>query len=468
MPSQLSRCRQIELVVGLILLPALAIPAWPAGPPAPVAAQVGLSVRPWSAQGSWRLYFERADPRSVATIRCRMVEASEVEGSEPPEWITAGDDVVDLGKVSPGRHRIEIEALNGAGERTAAYTLWFDPEEEEIRAARDILEDTAGAWIAFSDRDDWEQTSLVFTHLVVRKTVLREVRYSLDGCALDRRWPLAPAGDDTSPGDIGADDKLVEWVPKTVSFVCVQLVYRDGVVGEARRAYHRTKVKHPAAVPLPDPPPVKLSASRSNAGWELRFDLRSPLAVREVRYRLAGEAEWRSTGRGTQINLDRNERMPRTALTVDPDWVAPGRQRVEVRLIDWSGVESGPHVLWFDAAAEVLADAKRLLGDPSQPWVSFSDWTTPTYAIFGPAFERDALREIRYSFGGCALDQVLPFTPWTDLAFPPEYRDKNDVAMPESTSTICVQLVYLDGDTTEPRRFVFERNKKPEEKEDVR
>lgn len=215
------------------LFAARGTPAQP--PPLPkaarrAAASIPLNVLPWPMDGHVQLYFRPAAPEEIAEIRCRL--------ADPPEspWSIADSDLrADLGELSPGRHRVEVEALDFAGVTVGAYTLFLDPQEEDLRFHKKILAQTANVWVELDDREEWQESILYFTHLVSYKQALREVRYSLDSCALDRRFPLPPPVPGAGLGEIGGDDKLYEQVPKTVGFACVQLVYRDGEVTEPRR-----------------------------------------------------------------------------------------------------------------------------------------------------------------------------------------------------------------------------------------
>jgi len=175
--------------------------------------------------------------------------------------------------------------------------------------------------------------------------------------------------------------------------------------------------------------------------------------VRDIRYRFASDTEWRSTGPDPEINLVTGERSPNATLAVDPLRVAPGRHRIDVKLVDWKGGESGPYALWFDPAAEVLREAKARLGRSDVPWTSFSHHNGRALVFF-PLSYKDAFHEIRYSFGTFDLDQKFAFDPWTDLTQPPRMTEKKGyVDMPADASFICVQLVFSDGEVTEPRRF---------------
>jgi hypothetical protein len=180
--------------------------------------------------------------------------------------------------------------------------------------------------------------------------------------------------------------------------------------------------------------------------------------VGDIRYRLAPDTEWRSTGRDQEINLLAGQRSPSLEVAVDPLWVTPGRHRIDVKLADWKGVESGPYTLWFDPAAEILRDTKEFLEGDS-PWVDFDqERDRGVQALFDVLLSyKDNFREIRYSFGTCDLDQKFPFDPWTNLTRPGGKTEKSDVDMPATASFICIQVVFRNGEVTEARRFEPDR-----------
>jgi len=427
-------------------------PSLPKAPAKRVAASIPLNVMPWHAEGRLQLYFRPASREKIAEIRCRLADRPD------SPWIVADSDLrVDPGQLNPGRHRFEAEAydLDGKALGTYTFTYLFDPQAEELRSRKKRLTEAANDWVEL-DLKGWKEGVLHFTTLVVAKEVLREIRYSLDSCLLDRRFPLSKPP---------AADKYYEDVPKTVGFACVQLVYRDGETTEPRRFYEHVPPTEPAGI-APEPPaaatspaappgppgPVTLRGQHSNQGWALRLELAARHSVRDISYRLAPETEWRSTGRDPEINLLAGQRSPSLEVAVDPLWVTPGRHRIDVKLVDWKGVESGPYALWFDPAAEILRDAKEIL-DSEFPWVDFSE-DRGRQALFDALLSyKDTFREIRYSFGTCDLDQRFAFDPWTELTRPAGKTEKTDVDMPATASFICIQVVFRDGEVTEARRF---------------
>lgn len=423
----------------------------PAQPPAvpvvekPVERPVLVSANPYSrdAGEGWSLFFGYPD-EEVAEIRYRL--------ADDPDWSVAGSrGQASLGRLGPGRHRIEIEALDFAGERAGRYTLWLDPEREAILSSRDVLDATYNSWVDLRGYKDHDKDLFSYGHLAGHRDALQEVRYSFDDCDLDLRLPLANAG--------GRD---YEWIPETVSYACVQLVYRDGVTTAPRRFYRdpeqiaRLAQPPAAAAETPAAGPVTLSTSVSTSGWRLLFDLEPYRSLRAIHYRFADDPEWRSTGPDTRIDLVTGERLAKTWFVLEAHKLTLGRQRIDVKLTDWNGAESGPYTVWFDPEREILDKAKRDLRevDEGWDWARFDHDSGDTTLLWLSKIEShlEALREVRYSTDGCALDQRLPFRPWTYLG-EDQGLDNAFVRLPRTVKSACFQLVFRDGEVTEPRQF---------------
>jgi hypothetical protein len=426
-----------------------------------VAASIPLNVMPWTQGSHLLLYFRPASREKIAEIRCRLADAPNAS------WNIADSDLaVDLGELHPGKYRFEVEAYDLDGKALGTYTFsWlFDPQAEQLLAQKKDLAKAANDWVKLDFNDDRKEGFLHFTALVMAQPPLREIRYSLDSCVLDRRYFLAKPPT--------AEKYYVE-VPATTRFACVQLVYRDGETTEPRRFYEYLKpaeppsiapaaaaaATSPAAPPGP-PGPVTLRGQLSNQGWSLRFELAARHSVRDIRYRFAPDTEWRSTGRDQEINLLAGQRSPSLEVDdLDPLWVTPGRHRIDVKLVDWKGGESGPYALWFDPAAEILRNAKETIVESEIPWVEFDqERDRGVQALFDFLLSYKAtFREIRYSFGTCDLDQRFPFDSWTDLTRPGGKTEKTDIDMPATASFLCIQVVFRDGEVTEARRFEPDR-----------
>ena len=311
----------------------------------------------------WELAFDLADRDAVDEIRFRMAPDGEWmktrpnrSATVPPSWIR------------PGRHHVEVELVDRAGNVSGPYLLAFDPEEDVLRWAKHDLRRTAYSWIELDDREYLTRYQLFFSDLLYVRDVLREIRYSLDDCSLDRRFPFEPWTDlQRAPGNV--EPNCVE-VPKTLASACVQLVFRDGEVTEPHRFWFRRPEPRPeerVAAPAPpaSPGPVTLLTSRSNSGWDLIFQVDQWKTLREIRYRLGEDPEWTSTGDYPVLSPHTGLPRPEIGVPMDPLRIAPGRLRVEVQLVDPAGKVSGPWTLWFDPLAEVIAEARQELRAPS-------------------------------------------------------------------------------------------------------
>ena len=421
----------------------------------PPASPPPVALFPRRDTSHWELAFNLADRDAVDEIRFRMAPDGEWMKTRPNRSAT-----VPPAWIRPGRHQVEVELVDRAGNVSGPYLLAFDPEEEVLRWAKYDLRRTAYSWIELDDREYLTRYLLFFSDLLDVRDVLREIRYSLDDCSLDRRFPFEPWTDlQHDPGDVEPD--YVE-VPKTLASACVQLVFRDGEITEPRRFWFRRPEPRPVAeVAVPEPPaspgPITLLTSRSNSGWELIFQVDRWQTLREIRYRLGEDREWTSTGDYPVLSPHTGLPRPETGVPMDPLRISPGRLRVEVQLLDPAGEVSGPYTLWFDPLAEVISEAKLLLSD--LPWADFDDVESgnETLLSFRMLDSRDALREIRYSLDGCELDRRFAFEPWTDLVHLPLSAEDESIRVPKTVSSVCIQLVYLDGEVTEPRSFEHRR-----------
>jgi hypothetical protein len=144
-----------------------------------------------------------------------------------------------------------------------------------------------------------------------------------------------------------------------------------------------------------------------------------------------------------------------TRLSVPQSKITPGPHKLEVQLIDPGGRKMGPYPFSFYPEREILEKTKQGFGAPGAQWASFDDKLYGGEAVLyvmGLQLSRDALREIRYSIDSCALDQRLPFRKWDDLLHTPSASEGELLRLPADVACVCFQLVYRDGEVTEPRR----------------
>ena len=414
--------------------------------PAP-AQPVRIGATPYSRdpQEGWSLYFSRPD--AVSEVRCRL--AGEGKSSDWKVALYSGQ--VPLGSLSPGLYKIEVEAIDWAGEVAGRYVFGLDPEREALFSDKNLLEETS-PWVSFYDGEKGDTASLYFMALRGHGDALREIRYSLDGCSLDRRFPVSFEG-------LDGKEKYYEPVPPETVFACIQLVYRDGEATAPRRFPHHDAEPEPAPsepaaspVPSPGPQPVSLSILGRSHAWKLYLDLEEGRSARAIRYRFGNDSEWRSTRPDVHVNLLTGERFPSQIVWLSPEKVQLGRHRLEVKLTDWNGVESGPYVLWFDPEAEIVKEGKSYLLAADTGWADF-EGDYEGLDFMGLFSSRDALREIRYSLDGRALDQRLPFRPWTRLGDVPADTESFFIRSAKGVQSVWVQLVFRDGEVSEPRQY---------------
>lgn len=98
---------------------------------------------------------------------------------------------------------------------------------------KQILPMTKQNWIAF--RNFGGQQLVYFTHLVVYRCGLAEIRYSISSDDLDQRFAMPPC-EPERPNAIPSDFlPFVSLPPGTADSVTVQVVYADGEESEALR-----------------------------------------------------------------------------------------------------------------------------------------------------------------------------------------------------------------------------------------
>jgi len=150
----------------------------------------------------------------------------------PHEWVT------------PGAHRIALRLVRRDG-RATTRTFGLDAAKERLAVAKRDLAESAERVISFSEHSD-EVVWLGFTTPYAHRASLREIHYSVDGCALDRRI-IFSADLEAEPtldprpeqeNDLILDRPFLTLPKATTRSACVQVIFRDGTrsqVFELRR-----------------------------------------------------------------------------------------------------------------------------------------------------------------------------------------------------------------------------------------
>ena len=122
------------------------------------------------------------------------------------------------------KRTLTVKYIDAKGQENGPYDLEFDPRSEFLRFTKQAL--AAVAWLTFQDQSPGQRL-VYFTTLLSFKAAFKEIRYSFDSPALDRRYPFAISASDVWPARMDADQLFVP-VPQGTAFVTVNVVYVDG------------------------------------------------------------------------------------------------------------------------------------------------------------------------------------------------------------------------------------------------
>ena len=137
-------------------------------------------------------------------------------------------------KLPLAKRRLELRFDDAAGRSHGPYALVFDPLAQAVASTRSVLEATTGSWLSFREYPAGHRL-VYFTHLVSNRNGLREIRYSVDNDALDKRLRITPDWSGPGAPRIREGDPILVEIPMAARFVNVQIVYADGSVAPARR-----------------------------------------------------------------------------------------------------------------------------------------------------------------------------------------------------------------------------------------
>ncbi|HZP67743.1 MAG TPA: hypothetical protein VFB32_15680 [Rudaea sp.] len=127
---------------------------------------------------------------------------------------------------------LEVRAETADGKTLGPFKIRFDAIASLGEQSMESLRTSPAGWVSLRRYPDENHTIVYFSALYTNRCGLREVRYSIDSEALDKRWPVPPCSLDepfTAPADSRYDTIRL---PEKHDYVAVQLVYADGTVSD--------------------------------------------------------------------------------------------------------------------------------------------------------------------------------------------------------------------------------------------
>jgi hypothetical protein len=130
---------------------------------------------------------------------------------------------------------IGIKYLDLRGNTAGPFDIRFDPEQALSQGNKQILDQFWTSWIAFDASGN--HGLVYFTHMLSYRCAIKEVHYSLNGAALDKKLDMPPCNE-KDPYAIPGDFMPFFKVGDDVKSMSVQITYADGsqsAVREFRR-----------------------------------------------------------------------------------------------------------------------------------------------------------------------------------------------------------------------------------------
>jgi hypothetical protein len=120
---------------------------------------------------------------------------------------------------------VSIKYVDVRGNTAGPFDLPFDPQAALTQGNKQILDQFWTSWIAFDASGN--RGLVYFTHILSYRCAIKEVRYGLNGAALDKRIEM-PACNEKDPYAIPENFNPYFKIGDAVTSMQVQIVYADG------------------------------------------------------------------------------------------------------------------------------------------------------------------------------------------------------------------------------------------------
>jgi hypothetical protein len=197
--------------------------------------------------------------------------------------------------------------------------------------------------------------------------------------------------------------------------------------------------------------PVTFMVQEARDGWDIILQL-TDWRAKEIFYKLDGQGEFKSTGflpnKNPQTGTDMID--PRVHLKN----LAPGEHAIEVKYLDRTDKSNGPYPFKFSTTHARLTVAKTALNAEKPAWLLFLPGPPRRLCFTILLMYRPAIKEIRYSLNGDALDQTFNFRPTDKMLHVDDVPSVEQcVVVPAETQFACVQVIYGDGSKSPLRKY---------------
>ncbi|TIQ28732.1 MAG: methyl-accepting chemotaxis protein [Mesorhizobium sp.] len=193
-----------------------------------------------------------------------------------------------------------------------------------------------------------------------------------------------------------------------------------------------------------------LTPTRSNAGWSITISLPEPATA--ISWRLGDSGPFTDTGLLAVNDQRTGKPMPNPSFEL-PDSTAA--TNIGIKYLDIRGRETGPFDIRFDPDSALQQGNKQILDQFWTSWIAFDAGGNRGLVYFTQMLSfRCAIRQVRYSLNGTALDKEIKMPPCDakdPYAIPSDYQPYFKVK--DDVKSMAVQVTYTDGTKSPVREY---------------
>ncbi|RWK07222.1 methyl-accepting chemotaxis protein [Mesorhizobium sp.] len=193
-----------------------------------------------------------------------------------------------------------------------------------------------------------------------------------------------------------------------------------------------------------------LTPTRSNAGWSMTISLPEPATA--ISWRLGDSGPFTDTGLMAMNDQRTGKPMPNPSFELPDSTVAT---TIGIKYLDIRDRETGPFDIRFDPDSALQQGNKQILDQFWTSWIAFDASGNHGLVYFTQMLSfRCAIKEVRYSLNGTALDKEIKMPPCDakdPYAIPADYQPYFKVK--DDVKSMAVQVTYTDGTKSPVREY---------------